>query len=200
MFGTPRGLYSTANTAIDNRQRRTYVIRKTFMAIGLLAVVGCAAPPPPDYAAQRKAALDAYLAGWSEGKVDGLDAVLAPSFARRSSAGMSADGIPALKKVMTDIRTAYPDLKVVFDESYHMKDVSFHLWTATGTNTGPGAAPPTGKSIKVPGMTLVRYQDGRIASEVVRMDVLDWYTQLGYTLAPPAGAAPAPAASPAPKK
>ena len=176
------------------------MIKTTLMAIGVLALVGCAAPPPPDYATQHKAALDAYLAGWSEGKVDGLDAVLTSNFTRRSSAGMNADGIPAIKKVMTDIRTAYPDLKVVFDESYHTKDMSFHLWTATGTNTGPGATPATGKSIKVPGMTLVRYQDGKMASEVVRMDVLDWYTQLGYTLAPPAGTATAPAAAPAPKK
>jgi hypothetical protein len=175
------------------------VIKKILVSIGLFALVACAAPPPPDYAAQHKAANDAYLAGWSEGKVDALDAVLTPNFTRRSSAGMNADGIPALKKAMTDIRTAYPDLKVVFDESYHMKDVSFHLWTATGTNTGPGATPPTGKSIKVPGMTLIRYQDGKMASEVVRMDVLDWYTQLGFTLAPPAGAAAAPPA-PAPKK
>jgi hypothetical protein len=123
----------------------------------------------------------AFMAGWNEGKVDGLDAVLTPSFIRRSPGGMNADG-------------------VVLDESYHMKDVSFHLWTHSGTNTGPGTTPATGKSSKVSGMTLFRYQDGKIAAELVKFDVLDWYTQLGYPLAPPASAAAALAAAPAPKK
>ena len=73
-----------------------------------------------------------------------------------------------------------------------MKDLSFHLWTFTGTNSGPGAMPPTGKSVKLSGATRVRYQDGKIVEELVFFDVLDWQTQLGFTLTPPAsGAAPA---------
>jgi predicted ester cyclase len=92
---------------------------------------------------------------------------------------------------MTDLRLSYPDGLVVLDESHFMKDLSFHLWTFTGTNTGPGAAPPTGKSVKLTDSTLVRYQDGKIAEEVVYFDMLDWQTQLGYTLTPPAsGEAP----------
>jgi hypothetical protein len=126
------------------------------------------------------------MAGWNEGKVDGLDVGLTPNFVRRAPAGMTADGIPAMTKVMTDLRTAYPDGKVVLDESCHMKDVSLHLWTHTGTNTGPGAIPPTGKSVKNTGMTLIRYQNGKIAQELVAFDVLTWQTQLAYTLSPPA--------------
>lgn len=162
------------------------------LVAGLLALAGCAAPAPPDYAAQYQPAMDAYIAGWNEGNLDGLDAAMNADIKRRSPGGLDSDGMAAQKQVMTDLRLSYPDTLVVLDESHFMKDLSFHLWTFTGTNTGPGAAPPTGKSVKLTGSTLVRYRDGKIAEELVYFDVLDWQMQLGYTLTPPAsGEAPA---------
>ncbi len=155
-------------------------------AVGLFALVGCAAPAPPDYTAQYRPLMDAYIAGWNEGNLDGVDAVLTSDFKRRSSGGLNADGLAAQKRVMTDLRAAYPDAKVVLDENHYMQDRSFHLWTFTGTNTGSGATPPAGKGVKLSGATFVRYQDGKIAEEIVYFDVLDWQMQLGYTLIPPA--------------
>ena len=170
------------------------MIKKSLMlAAGLLALTGCAAPAPPDYAAQQQPAADAYVAAWSGADLGGLDAVMTADVRRQSPGGLSSDSLDALKKVMTDLRTAYPDAKVVMDEGHYMKDVSFLLWTFTGTNTGAGAAPATGKSVKLSGSTLMRYRDGKIAEEIVYFDVLDWQMQLGYTLNPPA-AAEAPAA------
>lgn len=107
------------------------------------------------------------MAGWNAGNTEGLDAALAANFQRRSCGGMVADGLPAFQKFVTDLRTSYPDMKVILDESHFMKDMSFHLWTFTGTNTGPGAMAPTGKSVKVSGMTRLRYQDGKIVEELV---------------------------------
>ena len=166
--------------------------RSLLGAAGLFALIGCAAPTPPDYAVQHQPALDAFMAGWNAGNIDGLDVGVAANFQRRSPGGLNSDGLAAFKKTLTDFRTSYPDTKVVLDESHFMKDLSFHLWTFTGTNSGPGAMPPTGKSVKVSGATRIRYQDGKIVEELVFFDVLDWQTQLGFTLTPPAsGAAPA---------
>ncbi|HXQ31247.1 MAG TPA: ester cyclase [Steroidobacteraceae bacterium] len=156
------------------------------VGVALLILAGCAAPAPPDYAAQAKPALDAFMARWSAGNLDGLDAAIAPNFQRHSPGGFVADGLPASKKVVTDLRTSFPDVKVVLEESDFMKDMSFHLWTFTGTNTGPGAMPPTGKSAKVSGTTRIRYQDGKIIDELVYFDALDFQQQLGFTLTPPA--------------
>ncbi len=165
-----------------------------FVVAGLLALIGCAAPAPPDYAAQYQPALNAYMAGWNEGNTDGLGSGLADNIQRHSSDGLSADGLDAMKKVMTDHRSAYPDTKVVLDESYFMKDMSFHLWTFTGTNTGPGVTPTTGKAVKVSGSTRIRYEGGKIVEELVYFDTADWYTQLGYTMVAPAAAEATPAA------
>jgi steroid delta-isomerase-like uncharacterized protein len=157
------------------------------VAFAVLALVACAAPPPPDYAAQHKPALDTFVAAWNGAGLDTLDAVVAPDF-KRHAPSMDAEGLDGIKKLMTELRTAYPDAKVVVDESHFTKDVSFALWTFTGTNTGPGALPPTGKSVKLSGASLARFQDGKIAEELVFFDQLDWQMQLGYTLTPPADA------------
>ena len=162
-------------------------IQSFFVAVSLLVLAACAAPPPPDYAAQHQPALDAFMAGWNAGELDGLDSVVAADFVRRAPGGMTAEGLEAIKAVMTDLRASYPDMQVVLAENHFMQDVSFHLWTFTGTNTGPGAMPPTGKYVAIPGATLVRYKDGKIAEEIVHFDALAWQLALGYTLAPPTG-------------
>ena len=160
----------------------------SFVAACLLTLAGCAAPAPPDYAAQYQPAVDAYIAGWNSGNVDGLDAAFAEDARRSSSGGMNSDSLAGLKNMMTEFRTAYPDAKVVLNESHYLDGQSFHLWTFTGTNTGTGAMPPTGKSVKVSGSTLMRYKDGKIVEELVYFDALDMQTQLGYVLTPPAPA------------
>src|SRR5262245_52905977 len=162
-----------------------------FLAAGLLALAACASSAPPDYAAQLKPALDRYVSVWNSGKFDELDAVLAPDFHRRSAGGMNCDDLAGMKKLMAAFRGSFPDLKVVIDESHFDKDLAFVLWTGSGTNTGPGAMPPTGRNAKVSGATLLRYRNGKIAEELVYFDALDMQQQLGL-ISMPVGVDPAP--------
>lgn len=153
----------------------------------LLTATGCAAPTPPDYAAQYRPVVDTYIAAWNTGDVDSLDSAFVEDSKRHSSGGMTSESLADLKAMMTEFRSAYPDGQVVLDESYYLDGQSFHLWTFTGTNTGPGPGEiqPTGKSVAVSGMTRMRYRDGKISDELVYFDALDMQTQLGYTLTPP---------------
>lgn len=162
-----------------------------YLTLGLTAFFAAAcqpaAAPAPDYAAAQQPLLDAFVAGWNTGNLDGMDAVLAPNMMRRSpGAGMNANGLEEQKAVMTQLRTAYPDAQVVQDETIHLENAAIVRWTFTGTNTGPGDAPPTGKSVSISGMTLLRFADGKITEELVYFDSGDWMTQLGYTMVPPA--------------
>jgi hypothetical protein len=50
---------------------------------------------------------------------------------------------------MSGFRTAYPDLKIVLSDEVYSENKAAALWTFTGTNTGPGEMPPTGKSVKI---------------------------------------------------
>ncbi|MGH8265116.1 MAG: ester cyclase [Steroidobacteraceae bacterium] len=155
------------------------------VALALVEVSACNTAPP-DYAAQYRPLQDTFVAVWNGGKLDALDAIVAPNY-KRHGTGQATDDLVAFKKIVNDFRTAYPDLKVTIDDAYYVQDRGFYLWTVTGTNTGAGpeAQPPTGKSVKVSGMSVVRYEDGKIADEGLYYDQLDFNQQLGFTLTAP---------------
>ena len=161
------------------------------LGLGIFAAAACqpAATPPaaPDYAAVQQPALDALLDGWNNGNLDGLDAVSSPDFQRRSPGGTSdANSLAEMKEVVTAFRTTYPDFNVALSEVYHLENLAIGHWTATGTNTGPGEIPPTGKAVRITGMAMLRFIDGKLTEELAYFDMADWMTQLGYTIEPPA--------------
>lgn len=153
------------------------------VAITLIALSACR---PPDYAAQYRPLQDAFVAVWNGGKLDALDAIVAPNF-KRHGTGPATEDLAAFKKTVGDYRTMFTDMHVTIDEAYYMEGRAFYLWTFTGTNTGAGpeAQPPTGKSAKISGMSAVRYEGGKIVDEALYYDQLDLNQQLGYTLTPP---------------
>ena len=114
----------------------------------------------------------ALLAAWSEGNLDGLDAYLDPNTIRRGppSASSDANDLGELKQVITDFRTSFPDAteRVVGDH------VPF-----TGTNTGPGDFPPTGKAVEFKGSSFGHYAGGKLVEEHVYFDGFDMMSQLG---------------------
>ena len=114
------------------------------------------APPAPDYAAEHGPLADAFINAWNTGNLDQLDNVMAADFQRTApgSGPGNADGLAAMKDVMTGFRAGWPDTNVVFDESFFLEDASIHRWTFNGTNTGEGDSPPTGKAAEVSGVPL----------------------------------------------
>lgn len=124
---------------------------------------------------------DAVLAAWNEGKLDGLDKYVGASTRRRAPSAVNgnADNLIELKKLISDFRIAFPDTHVALDEFYSHEDRAFTRWTFTGTNTGPGVFPATGKKIKLEGATFCRFESGKMVDEIVYFDALELMTQLG---------------------
>ena len=125
--------------------------------------------------------VDALLAAWNEGDLEGLDAFFDAKTIRRApaSANSDADSLTELKQVITNFRTSFPDCKVTIDEIFFQDDRSFALWTFEGTNTGPGDFPTTGKAVKFSGASFARYKDGKGTEELVYFDTMDMMVQLG---------------------
>lgn len=65
------------------------------------------------------------------------------------------------------------------DESAYKENLGFIQWTATGTNTGDAATKATGKPIKVSGITMLKFRDGKITDEIVFYDTATLRAQLG---------------------
>jgi len=96
-----------------------------------------------------------------------------------------------LKQVVTAMRTAFPDLHFHINEMIGEGEwVAVHS-VMTGSNTGelrrplmlpPGAPPvlpPTGRSVRVAHMHLIRFQNGRNTELLHLMDTMAMAGQLG---------------------
>jgi len=132
--------------------------------------------------------LEALITAWSEGKLDALDTFLSAETVRRAPASLKSDAnsLAELKTVITKFRTAFPDAKVTLLEAFYQDGRSFGRWRFTGTNTGPGDFPPTGKAVKIEGGSFGRYSGGKLVEEIVYFDALDMMAQLGLVAPPPA--------------
>jgi len=143
-------------------------------------------PAVPADMASTMEAINTFIEVWCDGDYDKLDAVVAENFQRISPMESSdAEGLDGIKQVMETLRTAYPDARVVADKVDAYTGGAVVHWTFSGTNTGPGDQPPTGQAVKLQGLTTIAMEDGKIAEEYVRFDVLSWMEQLGYTLQAP---------------
>lgn len=135
--------------------------------------------------------LDALLGAWNHGSLDGLDAFLDTNASRNapSSLNGNANDLNEFKNVVVEFRTAFPDLNVSITEAYFLDNRSICKWNFTATNTGPGDFPPTGKSVDITGVSIAKYRDGRLVSEDVFFDSLEFLTQLGLIELPQAASA-----------
>ncbi len=136
--------------------------------------------------ARNKPLVDQYLAAWNTGNVDLLDKVAAAGFELRMTPRYQpVKGLDSLKYEIKYWRTAYPDFHIRIDEIVFASNAVTVRWTITGTNSGPGSMPPTGKTVDVPGMSLLHIQNGKITDEWIASNNLLWLKQLGLEIVPP---------------
>lgn len=97
------------------------------------------------------------------GRLDTLDEILAPGIELPTVAPAGEPTIAGLKAVNTAFRAAFPDLRATIDEVVANGDWVSARLTWTGTNTGDlFGQPPTGRSVSVTEMEIVRCENGRI--------------------------------------
>jgi len=138
-----------------------------------------------DPSQQLKPIIEKYVEVWNSGNLKDLDAIVDPHFVRHANSQPVIEGIDGLKKIISGFRTSYPDLKIVVNEEIYAENKSVGRWALTGTNTGAGEMPPTGKAVKQWGISILHFADGKITEEYVGFDNLALMQTLGYTLAPP---------------
>jgi steroid delta-isomerase-like uncharacterized protein len=80
----------------------------------------------------------------------------------------------------TSFTSAFGDLQIVLDDLIEEDDRVAARWHTTGTLTGDGlGVPPTGRSMAITGMTILRVRDGVIVEAWNNFDVLGMHRQLG---------------------
>ena len=115
---------------------------------------------------------------WNQGDEAAIDRFIAEdAIGNDPDFGIGREGF---KRQWRKWREAFPDLRFEVEELVAESDTVVSRWTLTGTHTGPflGIA-PTGRAIRVAGMSLDHLQDGLLVSGFDGWDNLGLRQQLG---------------------
>lgn len=89
------------------------------------------------------------------------------------------------KQFVAMLRTAFPDLEKVIEDLIADGDRVVDRSTYQGTHQGLfQGIPPTGRKVKVQGINIFRFEDGRVAETWTVVDNLGMMQQLGVIPAP----------------
>ncbi len=122
--------------------------------------------------ARRARIADAWNAAWDRGELTLMDELLAPGYRRRSGVG-AEEGMSRedYKNSILSARAAFPDLTTTIDEIVVEGDRAAIRWRTRGTHLGSFlGVPPTKRPVEVSGATFARFEDDRIAEELVTWD------------------------------
>jgi steroid delta-isomerase-like uncharacterized protein len=116
---------------------------------------------------------------FNEGRLDQLGELLTPDYAYRDAPPGTPPGLEAIRQVVTMFRAAFPDLEITIEDQIAEGDKVCSRAVTRGTHRGAiFGIPPTGRSIAMRGMTIVRLVHGRIAESWVSNDVMGLMNQL----------------------
>ena len=96
-------------------------------------------------------------------------------------------GLEGLKDILRGMRAAFPDLNFSIEEQISEDDKVASRFEWTGTHHGEFlGVPATGRQVRVWGIVIDRFKEGRIKETRIIMDTLGLMAQLGVL--PPPGA------------
>ena len=117
---------------------------------------------------------------WNKGNLEFADEIVAPNYADNVAGDGSPIGPDGFKQAVVGIRSAFPDLYITIDDMISEDDKVALVWTFTGTHKGElmGIA-PTEKKVKVGGMYLYKFKDGKLVERSGTRDMFSLMKQLG---------------------
>jgi len=126
------------------------------------------------------AAQERFGAAVNNGDFRAFDEVVAPNAVDHDPAPGQAPGPEGYRQFFTELRTAFPDLKISVEHMVADADNVAFAYTVSGTNQGAfmGFA-PTGKRMQVRGMQISKFADGKMIERWGSSDQMGMLQQLG---------------------
>jgi steroid delta-isomerase-like uncharacterized protein len=130
---------------------------------------------------RNKAAARAEFEIWNTGELDKLDELVAADVVHHDPYDPhAAEGLEGLKKTIELNRTAFPDLHIMIEDQVAEGDRVATRWTTTMTHRGElGGVAPTGRRVTLTGITIERFEDGRVVESWRSMDTLGLLRTIG---------------------
>jgi steroid delta-isomerase-like uncharacterized protein len=129
----------------------------------------------------NKAAARAEFEVWSSGELDRLDELVAPDVVHHDPYDPNAaGGLDGLKKTIALNREAFPDIRIKVEDQLAEDDKVTTRWTATMTHEGDlGGVAASGKCVTLSGITIERFEDGKVVEAWRSMDTLGLLRGIG---------------------
>lgn len=132
-----------------------------------------------------------YLEIFNQGKLEVADEIHTAAYINYdpyAPPGGFGQGPAATKNVVALYRGAFPDVHFTIEDQIAEGDKVVTRWTARGTNAGSlNGVPPTGRKAAVGGISVERFDQGKLAETRVSFDMFGLLQQLGVV---PAQVAP----------
>jgi steroid delta-isomerase-like uncharacterized protein len=118
---------------------------------------------------------------WNKGRTEAIDEMSAPDVIGHGQAQHDTDiGLAEFKIFAADLHSAFPDIKVVIDQTIEQGDKVVARWTSTMTHTGEFLGfPATGKKATITGTSIQRILNGKIVEGWDNWDQLGLLVQIG---------------------
>ena len=122
----------------------------------------------------------AYDEGWNQGHIAVFDDLLATDFIQHRPPPQPPADRETLKHAVVSFRAAFPDLHIAVDDMIAEGEKVVVRMTMRGTHRAEFMGmPPTGNSINVPGIVVLRMANGKAAESWIVLDSLGMMQQLG---------------------
>lgn len=122
---------------------------------------------------KNRALTERVFKGLARGDLDAAQKVLAPRLKKGGEGSAKA------------AKRAFPDLEITLEDTIAEDDKVVARWTAVGTHKGGGSHPlfgsvkATNRALRVSGITILRFEDGRVVETWGLTDELGAARQLG---------------------
>jgi steroid delta-isomerase-like uncharacterized protein len=126
------------------------------------------------------AALETFAKAVNTGEYDLFNDVVAPDCVEHDPGPGQVPGPDGYRALFTEMRAAFPDMAVGLETLVQDGDTIAFAYTFTGTHQGPlMGLPATGKSVRIRGMQISRFRDGKMVERWGSSDQLGMLQQIG---------------------
>lgn len=168
----------------------TYKFITILGMISILTVTACGDLSPTttsDHNEAMKAVVRQAEVLINDRNYEALAEVITADYSRHSQAtpGIDVTSLEEFVDFLKQGSISFPDDRAIFDMLVAEGDRVAFWGRYEGTNTGPGAFPPTGKTLSIEMSGIHRIEDGKIAETWVTWDNTVMFTQLGLSQSDP---------------
>jgi predicted ester cyclase len=128
----------------------------------------------------NKAAARAVFTVWSTGAIDRLDDLVDRDVVHHDPYDPNAaEGLDGMKRTIELNRRAFPDMRLIVEDQVAEGDKVVTRWRGEMTHLGElSGATPTGNRVTISGITIDRFEHGKIVEAWRSMDMLSVMRQI----------------------